>query len=119
MVNKKFVRDTIYNNCKKTQIGEDVIPYINRTMTTLLYAIISAVNQNTIPDDNKTLKKNEVKQALFQIDEYYGLQGMDDLQLDSDNYDYNPININQPQPVQSNQGRQVIDINININDERK
>lgn len=122
MINKKFVRDAIYKNSKKSQIGEEVVPYIDRTMITLLYAIISAINQNTTPDDNKTLKKDEVKEALFLIDEYYGLQGMDDLELDIENYDKKPINVNptaQPQPIQSSQGRQVLDINININDERK
>ncbi len=123
MINKKYTRDMIKKLSKKNQISKDVVPYLDKTMDTLLIAIIKTVNDLTDPDDSKTLTVEDVKEALFHIDDMYGLQGMEDLELDGKDFEKKDINIQKP-PVRadvsgSTGSSQQLDINLNINVEKE
>lgn len=106
IINKKRVRDILSEQSKRNQIGQDVVPYINTICKRLVYALIDVDNSRLSPEDEKTLTKDAVNDALSVIDDAYGLSKLSDVEKDVQ-HERIALSGNIPE-------HQTVDLNLNI-----
>lgn len=65
---------------KRTSISDEAIKELSNLYTRLFHALINLDNKSIIPDSRKTLKKEDIQNALQKFNEYYSLVELVDIE---------------------------------------